>query len=182
MLLRSAGVTVVAALALHAAQTARCDDAADDPGAGRTGHRGAGAADLGAFMLWPCITATSANVAFILAFNTFFSALFAAIFLKERPHLYTIAAMAAMVFAVLLIVEDGISAGHWLGDPAGALATAPFFARRRHHRARGLRARTWVSRRWSRPSCGGACRGLRRRRFGLRGRAAPGGWCSTARW
>jgi len=74
------------------------------------------------FMLAVHLT-TSANVAFILAFNTFFAAVFAAVFLKERPQLQTVATMAVMVFAVLLIVEDGISAGHWLGDMM-ALATA----------------------------------------------------------
>ncbi|MBK8458206.1 MAG: EamA family transporter [Phyllobacteriaceae bacterium] len=125
MLLRS-GVTVVAALALHALLRRR--DATTPPMIpGKAGLVVAALYGLTSvtFMLAVHLT-TSANVAFILAFNTFFAAVFAAIFLKERPHLYTVAAMAVMVFAVLLIVEDGISAGHWLGDLL-ALATA-FFA------------------------------------------------------
>lgn len=125
MLLRS-GVTVVAALVLHAALRRR-DPKTPPMLPGKSGLVVAALYGLTSvtFMLAVHLT-TSANVAFILAFNTFFSAVFAAVFLKERPHLYTVAAMAAMVFAVLLIVEDGISSGHLLGDLL-ALATA-FFA------------------------------------------------------
>lgn len=125
MLVRS-GVTVIAALALHAALR-RFDPATPPMIPGMAGIVVAllyGLTSL-TFMLAVHLT-TSANVAFILAFNTFFAAVFAAVFLRERPHRYTVAAMAVMVFAVLLIVEDGISAGHFLGDLL-ALGTA-FFA------------------------------------------------------
>lgn len=125
MLLRS-GVTVIAGLLIHAVLR-RLYPSTPPLIPGRAGVMVLGLYGITSltFMLAVHHT-TSANVAFILAFNTFFSALFAAIFLKERPHLYTVATMAVMVFAVLLIVEDGISAGHLLGDLL-ALCTA-FFA------------------------------------------------------
>ncbi len=125
MLVRS-GVTVAAVLILHRVLRAfRPDTPPLIPGrAGFIVFLLYGLTSL-TFMLAVHMT-TSANVAFILAFNTFFAAVFAALFLKERPHLYTVAAMGLMVFAVLLIVEDGISAGHLAGDLL-ALATA-FFA------------------------------------------------------
>ncbi len=125
MLLRS-GVTVIAALLIHTVLK-RLYPTTPPLVPGRAGLLVMLLYGLTSvtFMLAVHYT-TSANVAFILAFNTFFSAVFAAIFLKERPHLYTVATMAVMVFAVLLIVEDGISAGHFLGDVL-ALCTA-FFA------------------------------------------------------
>jgi drug/metabolite transporter (DMT)-like permease len=60
-------------------------------------------------------TAT-ANLVFILAFNTMFAALLSWLFLKERPGPATLIAMAAMLVGVLIIVGDGISSGHFLGD------------------------------------------------------------------
>ena len=66
---------------------------------------------------------TTANLVFILAFNAVFSALLSWIFLKERPLPPTLAAMGAMLVGVAIIVWDGISAGHALGD-AMALASA----------------------------------------------------------
>jgi drug/metabolite transporter (DMT)-like permease len=60
-------------------------------------------------------TAT-ANLVFILAFNTMFAALLSWLFLKERPHPVTLVTMAAMLAGVLIIVGDGISSGHLLGD------------------------------------------------------------------
>lgn len=59
---------------------------------------------------------TTANLVFILAFNTMFAALLSWIFLKEKPRPVTFAAMAAMVTGVLIIVGDGISAGNLFGD------------------------------------------------------------------
>lgn len=66
---------------------------------------------------------TTSNLVFILAFNTVFSALLSWIFLKQRPAPATLAAMLAMIVGVALIVWDGISAGHVIGD-AAALASA----------------------------------------------------------
>lgn len=59
---------------------------------------------------------TTANLVFILAFNPMFAALLSWIFFGERPRPATLLAMAAMLFGVLIIVRDGISAGHFLGD------------------------------------------------------------------
>jgi drug/metabolite transporter (DMT)-like permease len=67
-------------------------------------------------------TAT-ANLVFILAFNTMFAALLSWLFLKERPGTATLIAMAAMLVGVLIIVGDGISSGHLFGDLM-ALASA----------------------------------------------------------
>ncbi|GLS33446.1 EamA domain-containing membrane protein RarD [Mesorhizobium albiziae] len=59
---------------------------------------------------------STANLVFILAFNTMFAALLSWIFLKERPRPVTLAAMAAMIVGVLIIVFDGIGTGNFLGD------------------------------------------------------------------
>lgn len=67
------------------------------------------------FMLAVYRTST-ANLVFILAFNTVFSALLSWIFLKERPRPATLIAMAVMIVGVLIIVGDGISAGNFTGD------------------------------------------------------------------
>ncbi|MFZ1775272.1 MAG: DMT family transporter [Rhizobiaceae bacterium] len=69
----------------------------------------------------------AANLVFILAFNSAFAAILSWIFLKERPHSYTLAAITVMIGGVLLIVSDGISRGHWAGDLA-ALLSAIFIA------------------------------------------------------
>jgi drug/metabolite transporter (DMT)-like permease len=65
----------------------------------------------------------TANLVFILAFNTMFAALLSWLFLKERPGPATLIAMAAMLVGVLIIVGDGISSGHLFGDLM-ALASA----------------------------------------------------------
>jgi drug/metabolite transporter (DMT)-like permease len=67
------------------------------------------------FMLAVFNTAT-ANLVFILAFNPMFAALLSWLFFGERPRPATLLAMAAMLFGVLIIVGEGISAGHFLGD------------------------------------------------------------------
>lgn len=59
---------------------------------------------------------TTANLVFILAFNPMFAALLSWALSGERPRPATLFAMAAMLFGVLIIVGDGISAGHFLGD------------------------------------------------------------------
>jgi len=66
---------------------------------------------------------STANVVFIVAFNPMFAALLSWIFLKERPALATLIAMAAMIVGVGLIVQDGLSSGHLFGDSM-ALLTA----------------------------------------------------------
>ena len=59
---------------------------------------------------------STANLVFILAFNTMFAALLSWLFLKERPRPVTLAAMAVMLVGVLIIVGDGIGSGNFFGD------------------------------------------------------------------
>lgn len=59
---------------------------------------------------------STANVVFILAFTTMFSALLSWIFLGQRPANATLAAMAAMIVGVLIIVWDSIGTGNLFGD------------------------------------------------------------------
>jgi drug/metabolite transporter (DMT)-like permease len=68
-------------------------------------------------------TTTTANLVFILAFNTMFAALLSWIFLGERPRIGTLIAMAVMIAGVLIIVADGLAAGNFFGDMM-ALASA----------------------------------------------------------
>lgn len=65
----------------------------------------------------------TANLVFILALNPMVSALLSWLFLKERPANVTIVAIVIMLAAVTLIVEEGLSAGHVLGDLLAFLAT-----------------------------------------------------------
>lgn len=91
-----------------------------------------GRAGLAVAALYACASITfimgvyntsTANLVFILAFNTMFAALLSWIFLKERPRPATLIAMAAMLVGVLIIVGDGIGSGNFLGDMF-ALASA----------------------------------------------------------
>ncbi|MDW6021362.1 DMT family transporter [Mesorhizobium sp. BAC0120] len=66
---------------------------------------------------------STANLVFILAFNTMFSALLSWIFLKERPRPATLLAMAVMILGILIIVGDSIGNGTVFGDLM-ALASA----------------------------------------------------------
>lgn len=59
---------------------------------------------------------STANVVFILAFNTMFSAILSWFFLGERPAPATFVAMAAMIVGVTIIVWDGIALGNTFGD------------------------------------------------------------------
>lgn len=79
------------------------------------------------FFMLSVFNTTSANVAFILAFNPMFGALLSWIFLGERPRRTTFIAMAAMTIGVLIIVSSGLESGHIWGDlsaAASALAIA----------------------------------------------------------
>jgi len=62
---------------------------------------------------------STANLVFILALNTTFSALLSWIFLRERPRGGTLLAMAAMIFGVLIIVWDSFGTDNLVGDAAG---------------------------------------------------------------
>jgi drug/metabolite transporter (DMT)-like permease len=65
---------------------------------------------------------TTANLVFILAFNTAFSALLSWVFLKERPRTGTLIAMGFMLLGVGIIVHEGISSGHLFGDAMAMLS------------------------------------------------------------
>ncbi|EKF20272.1 DMT family transporter [Nitratireductor pacificus] len=59
---------------------------------------------------------STANLVFILAFNSMFAALLSWLFLLERPAPATLIAMGVMLVGVLIIVRGGIGAGHFFGD------------------------------------------------------------------
>lgn len=59
---------------------------------------------------------STANLVFILAFNTMFAALLSWVFLKERPQPVTLVTMAVMVVGVLIIVGGSLGSGHLFGD------------------------------------------------------------------
>jgi len=65
---------------------------------------------------------TTANLVFILAFNTAFSALLSWIFLKERPRGGTLIAMGFMLVGVAIIVHEGMATGHLFGDAMALLS------------------------------------------------------------
>jgi drug/metabolite transporter (DMT)-like permease len=66
----------------------------------------------------------TANLVLILAFNMAFAALFARVFLGEKMATPTLLAMSIMFLAVFVIVGDGLSAGHSLGDFLALAASA----------------------------------------------------------
>jgi len=59
---------------------------------------------------------STANLVFILAFNTAFAAILSWIFLKERPARPTLIAIAVMILGVAIIVWDSIGTGNLFGD------------------------------------------------------------------
>ena len=67
-------------------------------------------------------TTTTANLAFLLAFNTMFAALLSWVFLKERPRPATFIAMGFMLLGILMIVGEGMSSGHLFGDAMALLS------------------------------------------------------------
>ncbi len=84
---------------------------------GRTGLLVAALYGLGstAFVTGVFHTST-ANLVFILAFNTMFAALLSWAFLKERPQAVTLVTMAVMILGVLIIVGSSLGTGHLFGD------------------------------------------------------------------
>ena len=70
---------------------------------------------------------STADLVFILAFNTVFAALLSWLFLKERLRLATMIAMLAMIIGVLIIVGGSVGTGHLFGDFM-ALCSAFFVA------------------------------------------------------
>lgn len=115
LLLRS-GVTFVTAMAFWALWRALSPRApALVPG--RAGLAVAGCYGVGSILFLSAVYhTTTANLVFILAFNTVFAAVLSWLFLKERPKPVTLAAMAAMLAGVAIIVGDGVSAGNLFGN------------------------------------------------------------------
>ncbi|TGP26999.1 MULTISPECIES: DMT family transporter [unclassified Mesorhizobium] len=70
---------------------------------------------------------STADLVFILAFNTVFAALLSWLFLREKPRLGTMIAMLAMILGVLIIVGGSIGTGYLFGDFM-ALCSAFFVA------------------------------------------------------
>ena len=79
------------------------------------------------FFMLAVFNTSSANVAFILAFNPMFGALLSWLFLRERPRRATFVAMAAMTAGVFVIVASRVESGHVWGDLSAA-ASAFFIA------------------------------------------------------
>ena len=87
------------------------------------------------FFMLAVFNTTSANVAFILAFNPMFGALLSWIFLGERPRRATFLAMAAMSLGVLIIVSNGLESGHGWGDLSAAASALSIAAALTYSRA-----------------------------------------------
>jgi drug/metabolite transporter (DMT)-like permease len=68
------------------------------------------------FFITAVYNTTTANLVFILAFNTMFAALLSWVFLNERPRNGTLLAMAVMIVGVGIIVWDSIGTGNLFGD------------------------------------------------------------------
>jgi drug/metabolite transporter (DMT)-like permease len=95
---------------------------------GRTGLIVAALYGIGSITFVTGVFNTStANLVFILAFNTVFAAALSWIFLKERPQTVTLVTMAVMIVGVLIIVGSSLGTGHLFGDLMG-LCSAFFIA------------------------------------------------------
>jgi len=116
ILLLRTGTTFVAALIIWAVWRS-LSDKAPQLIPGRSGLVVAGLYGLGSIAFITGVYNTStANLVFILAFTTMFSALLSWLFLKERPRPLTLAAMAVMIVGVAIIVGSSVGTGHLFGD------------------------------------------------------------------
>lgn len=121
ILMTRTGTTFLAALVIWAVWRA-ITPAAPKLIPGWTGLAVAALYGLGSiFFISAVYHTTTANLVFILAFNTMFAALLSWLFLKERPRNGTLLAMAAMVVGVLIIVWDSVGTGNLFGDLLAAL-------------------------------------------------------------
>jgi len=116
ILLLRTGTTFVAALIIWAVWRS-LSDKAPQLIPGRSGLVVAGLYGLGSIAFITGVYNTStANLVFILAFTTMFSALLSWLFLKQRPRPLTLAAMAVMIVGVAIIVGSSVGTGHLFGD------------------------------------------------------------------
>ncbi|MBM6583482.1 DMT family transporter [Microvirga sp. BT689] len=115
LMLRS-GTTVAAALAIWVLwRFLRGNPPALIPG--RAGLVVASLYALAALTFVSAVFNTStANLVFILAFNTVFATFLSWLLLKERPKPVTLVAMMAMLCGTLIIVFDGMGSGSIIGD------------------------------------------------------------------
>lgn len=126
LFLRSAA-TIIAAVVIWGVWRALRSDA-PHPVPGKAGLAVATLYGLGSITFTFAVFNTStANLVFILALSTMFSALFSWVFLGERPSVATFLAMAATLTGVLIIVGGGLEGGGLAGD-AMALCSAIFIA------------------------------------------------------
>jgi drug/metabolite transporter (DMT)-like permease len=116
VLLLRTGVTFLAALVIWAVWRT-ITPSAPKLIPGRKGLAVAALYGLGSiFFVTAVYNTTTANLVFILAFNTMFAALLSWIFLGERPGPATLLAMAAMILGILIIVWDSVGSGNLFGD------------------------------------------------------------------
>lgn len=84
---------------------------------GRTGLIVAGLYSMSSMtFLLAVFHTTTADLVFILAFNTAFAAVLSWIFLRERPSPATLVAITLMIVGVMIIVHAGIGTGNLLGN------------------------------------------------------------------
>ena len=120
VLLVRTGVTLIAALVIWAVWRT-ITPAAPKLVPGRKGLVVAALYGLGSiFFITAVYNTTTANLVFILAFNTMFAALLSWLFLGERLRSGTLLAMAAMLAGILIIVWDSVGTGNLFGDLTAA--------------------------------------------------------------
>ncbi|MEP9389228.1 DMT family transporter [Mesorhizobium sp. KR9-304] len=120
VLMLRTGVTFLAALLIWAVWRL-ASPSAPKLVPGRAGLAVAALYGLGSiFFVTAVYNTTTANLVFILAFNTMFAALLSWLFLGERPGSATLLAMAAMIAGILIIVWDSVGAGNLFGDMMAA--------------------------------------------------------------
>jgi drug/metabolite transporter (DMT)-like permease len=116
ILLLRTGTTFVAALVIWAIWRA-ITPKAPQLIPGRAGLAVAALYGLGSITFITAVYNTStADLVFILAFNTMFAALLSWLFLKERPRPATLLTMAVMIFGVAVIVGSSLGSGRLFGD------------------------------------------------------------------
>ena len=116
ILLLRTGTTFVAALVIWANWRA-ITPKAPQLIPGRAGLAVAALYGLGSITFITAVYNTStADLVFILAFNTMFAALLSWLFLKERPRPATLLTMAVMIFGVAVIVGSSLGSGRLFGD------------------------------------------------------------------